>query len=70
MIDFFKLKYAWIVSKYTHLAVIIWDQMDNIELTVTCVRVCTGQTVINGESLPHVVSGVHPYSGIGKYLTQ
>jgi len=31
------------------------------------VCVCrTGQTVINGESLPHVVSGVHPYSGIGK----
>jgi len=29
--------------------------------------VCTGQTVINGESLPHVVSGVHPYSGIGKF---
>jgi len=30
---------------------------------------CTGQTVINGESLPHVVSGVHPYSGIGKQFT-
>jgi len=32
-----------------------------------CVCVLTGQTVINGESLPHVV---HPYSGIGKNSAQ